>query len=47
MLVVGEKEAASGTVSIRLRDGKQMPPMQTDEFADYVQKKIDERSLEL
>jgi threonyl-tRNA synthetase len=47
MLVVGEKEAAEGTVSVRCRDGKQMPPFKVADFADYVQKNIDEKSLEL
>jgi threonyl-tRNA synthetase len=47
MLVVGEKEAAEGTVAVRLRDGKQMPPLKVAEFADYTRKKIDEKSLEL
>jgi threonyl-tRNA synthetase len=47
MLVVGEKEAAEGTVAVRFRDGKQMPPLKIAEFADYAQKKIDEKSLEL
>jgi threonyl-tRNA synthetase len=47
MLVVGQREADEGTVSIRLRDGRQMPPMKTAEFADYAVKKIEERDLEL
>jgi threonyl-tRNA synthetase len=47
MLVVGEREANEGTVSIRLRDGRQMPAMKTDEFNFYVQKKIMSRDLEL
>jgi threonyl-tRNA synthetase len=47
MLVVGEKEQNEGTVSIRLRDGKQLPPMQTAAFASYIQDKIKTQSLEL
>jgi threonyl-tRNA synthetase len=47
MLVVGQREADEGTVSIRLRDGRQMPPMKTAEFADYVLDKVNTQSLEL
>jgi threonyl-tRNA synthetase len=47
MLVVGQREADEGTVSIRLRDGKQMPAMKAVDFADYVEKKIAGRDLEL
>jgi len=47
MLVVGQREAEEGTVSIRLRDGSQLPAMKVAEFADYVEGKIGSRSLEL
>jgi threonyl-tRNA synthetase len=47
MLVVGEKEAAEGTVSVRLRDGKQLPPMKVADFAEYAVKKVNSRDLEL
>jgi threonyl-tRNA synthetase len=47
MLVVGEREANEGTVSIRLRDGRQMPAMKIAEFAAYAIKKIEARDLEL
>ncbi|AEF83802.1 threonine--tRNA ligase [Treponema primitia ZAS-2] len=49
MLVVGEREANEGTVSIRRRDGKQpdSPAMKVAEFADYVVKKVDTQDLEL
>jgi threonyl-tRNA synthetase len=47
MLVVGEREANDGAVSIRLRDGRQMPPMKTADFADYAVKKAASRDLEL
>jgi len=47
MLVVGEREAGSETVSIRLRDGRQIPAMKIAEFAAYVQTKIDSSDLEL
>ncbi|MCL2381054.1 MAG: threonine--tRNA ligase [Treponema sp.] len=47
MLVVGEREANEGTVSIRLRDGRQMPAMKAAEFAGYAAKKAESRDLEL
>jgi threonyl-tRNA synthetase len=47
MLVVGQREADDGTVSIRLRDGRQLPAMKIGEFAEYALEKIKSRSLEL
>ncbi|MDR0453046.1 MAG: threonine--tRNA ligase [Treponema sp.] len=47
MLVVGEKEAGEGTVSARLRDGKQLPPMKIADFAEYAVGKANSRDLEL
>lgn len=47
MLVVGQREADEGTVSIRLRDGKQLPAMKIAEFADYAVKKAESRDLDL
>jgi threonyl-tRNA synthetase len=47
MLVVGQREADEGTVSIRLRDGKQMAAMKIDEFASFILEKIKSRSLDL
>jgi len=47
MLVAGQREADEGTVSIRLRDGRQLPAMKIEEFASYAHKKIETRSLEL
>ncbi|MDR3160245.1 MAG: threonine--tRNA ligase [Spirochaetaceae bacterium] len=47
MLVVGQREAEEGTVSIRLRDGRQLPAMKIEEFADYAVKKAESRDLEL
>jgi len=47
MLVVGQREADEGTVSIRLRDGRQLPAMKLEEFASYVVEKITSRSLEI
>jgi threonyl-tRNA synthetase len=36
MLVVGDKEVASGTVAARLRDGKQLDPMPLDALCDRI-----------
>ncbi|ADH85941.1 threonine--tRNA ligase [Desulfurivibrio alkaliphilus] len=36
MLIVGDKEAAEGTVTVRQRDGKNLPPMPVSEFAALV-----------
>ncbi|MCL2197098.1 MAG: threonine--tRNA ligase [Treponema sp.] len=47
MLVVGQREMDEGTVSIRLRDGKQLPAMRIEEFASHVLQKIESKSLEL
>ncbi|MDR2245454.1 MAG: threonine--tRNA ligase [Treponema sp.] len=47
MLIVGEREAGEGTVSIRLRDGRQLPPMKVAGFAEYAVKKVNSRDLEL
>jgi threonyl-tRNA synthetase len=52
MLVVGQREADEGTVSIRRRDGKPFggegsPAVKTADFADYVVNKVNTRDLEL
>ena len=47
MLVAGEREAGEGTVSIRLRDGRQLPAMKVSDFADYIVKKVETRDPEL
>lgn len=47
MLVVGQKEADEGTVSIRLRDGRQLPAMAVADFVKYLGEKIAARSMEL
>jgi threonyl-tRNA synthetase len=47
MLVAGQREADEGTVSIRLRDGRQMAAMKSADFAAYVEEKVRSRSLEL
>jgi threonyl-tRNA synthetase len=45
MLVVGQPEADEGTVSIRLRDGRQLPAMKAEQFASYIHEKIESKSL--
>jgi len=47
MLVTGQREADEGAVSIRLRDGRQLPAMKAEDFASYAIEKIESRSLEL
>lgn len=52
MLVVGQREADEGTVSIRLRDGSQLgtggsSAMKVAEFADYAIQKVNTQALEL
>jgi threonyl-tRNA synthetase len=47
MLVVGQREADEGSVSIRLRDSRQLSAMKIEEFAAYALEKIENRSLEL
>ena len=47
MLVVGQREAEEGTVSVRLRDGRQLSSMKIAEFAAYAAEKIRSRDLEL
>ncbi len=36
MLIIGDKEKADGTVTVRLRDGKNLPPMKISDFAAKV-----------
>jgi len=47
MLVVGNKEAETGTVSVRLRTGEQLPPLSLDEFKSKIKQVIAERVNEL
>jgi len=39
MLVIGDKEVASGTISPRQRDGKNLGAMTTEAFVDLVHQK--------
>lgn len=36
MLIIGEKEKENGTVTVRMRDGKNLPPMSVNDFAANV-----------
>jgi threonyl-tRNA synthetase len=47
MLILGQREMDEGTVSIRTRDGKQLPAMAVDRFADYAAAKVRNRDLTL
>jgi threonyl-tRNA synthetase len=47
MLVVGNKEAESGTVSVRLRTGEQLPSLSLNEFKLKIKQVIAERANEL
>lgn len=40
MLIVGDKEKEDGTVTVRLRDGKNLPPLPIAEFAAKVQEEV-------
>ena len=47
MLVVGDREMADGTVSLRKRDGTRQDGMHVDEFVNLVRDRIEKRSKEL
>ncbi len=47
MLVVGQKEADEGTVSIRLRDGRQLAALKVADFVAYAKERIRSLSQEL
>ncbi|WP_163340827.1 threonine--tRNA ligase [Desulfopila sp. IMCC35008] len=40
MLIIGDKEKESNQVTVRLRDGKNLPPMSINEFADKVRNEV-------
>ncbi|OEU49504.1 MAG: threonine--tRNA ligase [Desulfobulbaceae bacterium S5133MH15] len=42
MLIIGEKEKENGTITVRLRDGKNLPPMTASEFIDKVADEVRE-----
>ena len=47
MLVVGDKEVASATVSVRLRTGEQLPSQTIGDFKSSIKRIIAERAIEL
>ncbi|MFC2010172.1 threonine--tRNA ligase [Chloroflexota bacterium] len=47
MLVVGDKEIADSTVSVRLRSGEQLPPQSLDSFIKSTRTIIENRTLDL
>ena len=47
MLVVGAKERDDGSVSIRVRDGKQLPAMQLAAFVNFAKALVSDRALDL
>ena len=40
MLIIGDKEKESGTVTVRLRDGKNLDPMPVEAFAEMVKNEV-------
>jgi threonyl-tRNA synthetase len=47
MAIVGEREAAEGKVSVRLRSGEQLPAMPTADFVAAVKKVIADKKMEI
>lgn len=41
MLIIGDREAESGTVTVRQRNGKNLPPMSAAEFASRISQECD------
>ena len=46
VLVVGEREAAEGTVAVRIRGKKKQEVMSVDDFIKYIKEKIEKKSIE-
>jgi threonyl-tRNA synthetase len=42
MLIIGDKEKEDGTVTVRLRDGKNLPPMSIKDFAEKIEAEVKE-----
>lgn len=42
MLIIGEREKVDGTVTVRKRNGDNLPPMSPQEFADMVRRECEE-----
>ncbi len=47
MLIVGEKEVTSGTVSVRLRSGEQCPAQPFIQFKEALLKSINDKTREV
>ncbi|MCJ7744630.1 MAG: His/Gly/Thr/Pro-type tRNA ligase C-terminal domain-containing protein, partial [Dehalococcoidales bacterium] len=47
MLVIGDKEVASATVSVRLRTGEQLPSQTIGDFKSNIKRIIAEKAIEL
>ncbi len=47
MIVVGDKEAENGTVSVRLSNGKQINSVPIDKLTTWIVKQIQDRVLEV
>jgi threonyl-tRNA synthetase len=47
MLVLGQREQDDAAVSVRARDGTQIPSMKVADFAAYVENKAATRALDL
>jgi threonyl-tRNA synthetase len=47
MLVVGDREVESGTVSVRRRTGEETPGVPVDDFVERISNEIAERRVEL
>jgi len=47
MLVVGDKEVANSTVSVRLRSGEQLPPQSLDGFTETITTAIADKIKDL
>lgn len=42
MLIIGDKEKTDGTVTVRLRNGKNLPPMTVEEFITMIDREVKE-----
>jgi threonyl-tRNA synthetase len=47
LLVVGDRDAANQTVSVRLRSGDDLGALPIADFADYAMKNVKTKALEL
>ncbi|MBU0975191.1 MAG: threonine--tRNA ligase [Patescibacteria group bacterium] len=45
IVVVGDKEAKNKSISVRMRDGKQVPEMQFEKFVEDIKKEIEDKAL--